>query len=1268
MKTHQTLQLTRNRLLTTVSLGLYLAASVAVSRAADKTWDGGGDQSSWNASPANWDLDVAPVANDRLFFGGNVGIFPNNDFPNDTDFAGIIFNAGADPFTIGGNEIDLAANSGITNNSANVQTFIANIDNNGANKVHNAAAGPLVYSGVLRNNTLIKEGDFDLTLNGGAGNAGVSAIINDGALILGKSTGQALPASPILVNTNGTLRTIGPSTDQIHFNQRVTMNGGVFQLQHVNSTFGVTLEEIAALSGSNLNSIVECGLADSTNRLDIGGGNNHRGIYSGTLRDGAAGVLAFRVYRANNYQQLDGTNTYTGTTAVDNTQNAGAARLIVNGQHTGGGAYTVNGHNTDTTRFAYLHGSGVISASVLNFNIRGLLSPGGSLSADLTDAATFADSTAILTISSDVNLNDATTTLEIQASGASAGSGYDQVAIAGSGTFSNNNANLRLTLSYVPSPGDKLTIIKVEGTDSTKTAGIFGSFNGVVTSMTQGATIVDPDTGQSFRISYRAEGTTFDAGAGNGNDIMLEAISPVGGAQLTWRGDAGPDWDLTTTANWRNPGGVASTFDNADFVTFDNSGSNSAPINLTTDLTPASILVNSTNDYEFGGAGKLTGLVIITKTNTGKLTITTENDNSGATLLRQGTVQIGKNGTTGRLSGNINMRTNTALIFDRSDTATYAGVISGAGTVINNGTNGTMILTADNPFSGGVQANAGTLQLGDGNSVSGSIAGRITNNATVTYNYNNAVAINNSWSGTGVVNFVTTSTASRRYTLPTFLVNNPFSGTISVGALVNLATADQSSGTNQLGVGSTVNVADTGSVYLDRNGIYRSTFNLQGPGNGGGAAGIMTLEIEQGANVVSNVNLLSDVTIGGFLGDATISGRILGVAGTETLTFANRRADAQSYNLRIGSASGPNHWGATIIEPGDFVNQRIRVTALASRAISTNALTIGAHGIFQLNGFDHTVASLSTLGVDGTFVPSVFNTHATTPATFTVGTDDSSTLFDGVFGNGGAASLNVTKVGAGTLTLSGNNSNSGPVTVGAGSIALMGDGSFSNATQIIISSGATFDVTSRNDASLNLNSGQTLKGGGSLNGNLITAAGSIVNPGASIGTLTVANNATLAGTLLLEVNRSSVPNADRLSVTGTLTTGGTLAVTNIGPALQVNDTFALFPAGVGGFTVSLPTVDTLNGVTYTWQNDVALNGSVKVLSVAPIAPPTLAVSRAGNTLNFSWSGPFKLQSQTNSISVGLSSNWFNYPSGSTSPVSVTINPTNATVFFRLSLQ
>src|SRR5262249_2274630 len=87
-----------------VLMGLFsLVAGLSQTFAADRTWDGGGDQSSWANSAANWDNDTLPVAGDRLFFDGSVGLFPNNDFPGGTIFSNITFNAGAGTFSLAGN-------------------------------------------------------------------------------------------------------------------------------------------------------------------------------------------------------------------------------------------------------------------------------------------------------------------------------------------------------------------------------------------------------------------------------------------------------------------------------------------------------------------------------------------------------------------------------------------------------------------------------------------------------------------------------------------------------------------------------------------------------------------------------------------------------------------------------------------------------------------------------------------------------------------------------------------------------------------------------------------------------------------------------------------------------------------------------------------------------------------------------------------------------------------------------------------------------------
>src|SRR5262249_46364088 len=140
-------------------------------------------------------------------------------------------------------------------------------------------------------------------------------------------------------------------------------------------------------------------------------------------------------------------------------------------------------------------------------------------------------------------------------------------------------------------------------------------------------------SGKNFKISYRAEGSTFDAGAGNGNDIMLQAIAPAGGQSLTWRGNGvNNNWDITTTADWWN-GTALTTTTNGDFVTFDDSGSNNIPVNIVVPVSPASILVNATKTYEFDGAG-LFGTIITTKTNTGTLIMTTDNSNLGSTIVQ----------------------------------------------------------------------------------------------------------------------------------------------------------------------------------------------------------------------------------------------------------------------------------------------------------------------------------------------------------------------------------------------------------------------------------------------------------------------------------------------------------------------------------------------------------------------------------------------------------------------------------------------------------
>ena len=75
----------------------------------------------------------------------------------------------------------------------------------------------------------------------------------------------------------------------------------------------------------------------------------------------------------------------------------------------------------------------------------------------------------------------------------------------------------------------------------------------------------------------------------------------------------------------------------------------------------------------------ISGTGTVTKRRAGTLTLTGDNTYTGGTTISAGMLQLGNGGTTGSVAGNI--VDNGALVFNRSDALTYAGVISGTGSV-----------------------------------------------------------------------------------------------------------------------------------------------------------------------------------------------------------------------------------------------------------------------------------------------------------------------------------------------------------------------------------------------------------------------------------------------------------------------------------------------------------------------------------------------------------------------------------------------------------
>ena len=137
----------------------------------------------------------------------------------------------------------------------------------------------------------------------------------------------------------------------------------------------------------------------------------------------------------------------------------------------------------------------------------------------------------------------------------------------------------------------------------------------------------------------------------------------------------------------------------------------------------------------------------------------------------------------------------------------------------------------------------------------------------------------------------------------------------------------------------------------------------------------------------------------------------------------------------------------------------------------------------------------------------------------------------------------------------------------------------------------------------------TLAGNGTITGAVTIQAGGHISPGESIGKLVLNNSLSLQGgsETIMEVSKSgSTATNDQIRLSGGVTYGGFLRVTNIGPtALTAGDRFQLFPAAAysGAFAgLTLPPLTT----GLTWANKLSFDGSIEVLAGPYIASTLLS--------------------------------------------------------------
>ncbi|MEI7954447.1 MAG: autotransporter-associated beta strand repeat-containing protein, partial [Verrucomicrobiota bacterium] len=230
-----------------------------------------------------------------------------------------------------------------------------------------------------------------------------------------------------------------------------------------------------------------------------------------------------------------------------------------------------------------------------------------------------------------------------------------------------------------------------------------------------------------------------------------------------------------------------------------------------------------------------------------------------------------------------------------------------------------------------------------------------------------------------------------------------------------------------------------------------------------------------------------------------------------------------------------------------------QTVTLDGAAPSLNALIFNNTGSYTLaQGSGSTGITLAgtapTVTVAGTHTisaPLILASSATiTPTNLT----DSLTISGVISGSG----MNLTKSGAGLLTLSAANTYTGATTLSAGNLTIASSGSINASSGLTIQGGTLIEnsATALVPAITFGGTGGTLGGTGTLTQLLTVPVGNTLSPGTnSIGTLSFGNGLTIAGGYAAQLGTPNATAAsglsDRSVVTGNLTlTGGTLALSD----------------------------------------------------------------------------------------------------------------------------
>jgi autotransporter-associated beta strand protein len=421
--------------------------------------------------------------------------------------------------------------------------------------------------------------------------------------------------------------------------------------------------------------------------------------------------------------------------------------------------------------------------------------------------------------------------------------------------------------------------------------------------------------------------------------------------------------------------------------------------------------------------------------------------------------------------------------------------------------------------------------------------------------------------------------------------------------------------------GGTIEDTDSGSTWTTAS-IYDPsnapvTFNV---------TGTATIQIATGNNAnVMNLGTAALVVNGG---NFKLTG-----GGTAQYTFSNLVLNADTYTFNydvsgpssVGLGSVPNAVTVSNIfltgSPGLHVGHTTTLPAQRGIYVANGTATIEdvtSGGTVTINGPISGPGNMNfPLGKSGSTTAIVLGGNNTYTGTTTVGASCTVTVgggsTTGTLGTGNTTdSGTLTFNRTGSYTYNGNISGAGVMIKNAsGTVTLGGINTYTGTTTI--GAGALLINGTNGASAITVNSSGNLGGTGLINGPVtVNASGNLA---LGSGTLSISNNVSFAGNISVSVNKSLTPSNGMANVSGTLANTGTgkITVTVSGPALVTGDTFQLFNEPVSGGNNMTIT----GGTGVTWNNNLAVNGTISVASVVAAKPVINSVQIMNGNFIFS---------------------------------------------------